>query len=169
MTSYKKKMLAGLGMLGIASAMIATSASASEQAPPQLRGIQNDAVHQQIHQALLSNDYTAFKAAIAGAPKPPNAPEITEAVFAKMVEAEKLRQKGDHEGAKKIMESIGFSRPEGKRGGPKSAPPNLTDAQKTAWEQAHTLMQQGKRDEAKKILDAAGITPPTHHQKTATS
>ncbi len=152
----------GLGMLGIASALAATSAYAASDSTTTIRkGPRNDAQHQAVHAALLANDYAAFKTAIAQVQKPANAPEITEVVFAKMVEAEKLRQSGDMAGAEKILSALGFKTgPHGDGKGGRGTPPNLTDVQKTAWEQAHTLMEQGKRDEAKAVLTAAGITPP---------
>lgn len=154
----KQKLALGLGVLGIASVVSGTVASAATTSQPESRSLHR-AHHEAIHTALRANDYAAFTKAIAQMPKPEDAPEITEAVFAKMVEAEKLRQSGDRAGAQAIMKELGFKAfHQGKRGG---VPLNLTDAQKTAWKEAHTLMHEGKHDEAKAILSAAGITPPT--------
>lgn len=155
----KQTMALGLGVLGIASVMGITAASAASDTTEPLREA-HKAHHEAMHTALLANDYNAFKTAIAAMPKPPNAPEITEATFNKLVEAERLRQSGDKEGAKKIMDELGFTHP-GKGGRGKRMMDNLTDVQKAALEQARPLFAAGKHDEAKALLRAAGITPPT--------
>lgn len=138
---------------------------------------QRDAEHAAVDAALTNGDYAAFTAAIANKPKPDGAPAMTEAVFAKMVEAHKLHAAGDTAGAEKIMSDLGFTKPagrggmggkgmhgrgmgEGMRGMKNMVPPTLTDAQKIAWDSAKKLFDAGKRDEAKKVLDAAGIQPP---------
>lgn len=148
--------LGALGIMGLLSGSLAYAASdtSTSTAPP--RGAHGQA----IHEALAANDYEAFKKAIADAPRHDDAPEITEAMFAKMVEAEKLRQAGDLDGAHAIMKELGFKvGPHGDKDG-HGTPPNLTDAQKTAWESARTLRQDGKFDEAKAVLKAAGIELP---------
>ncbi len=58
-----------------------------------------------INTALTNNDFATFKLLIASTPF---ASSVTEATFAKLVEAHALREKGDHEGARKIMEELGF-------------------------------------------------------------
>lgn len=168
MQSKSKKALIGVGMLALASAALFGTASAAST-PTQTTNTpirQHDARHQAIDAAISANDYSAFKAAVANAPRPPNAPEITEAVFAKLVEAKKLHDAGDHVSAQAIMESIGFK---GRSHGPHGTmmtPPNLTDTQKAAWEQARTLHKAGKHTEARAVLDAAGIKPPTKSSTT---
>ncbi len=153
----KNNVAIGLGVLGLASILTGSIAYAAPDttapgATP--RGPHGEA----IHSALIANDYTAFKQAIADAPRHADAPAITEAVFAKMVQAEKLRQAGDLDGAHAIMKELGFKiGPHGKGGGMLA---NLTDAQKTAWEKARTLRQAGKFDEAQSVLKDAGITLP---------
>lgn len=157
----RNTLIMGIGMLGIASTLTATSVYAADTTQTPRMRPHNDARHQAVHDALIANDYTAFKAAIAKVQKPPDAPEITEAIFAKMVEAEKLRQSGDFVGAEKIMKDLGLAR--GPHESKKHQPPqrSLSDVQKTAWEKAHMLMEQGKNDEAKALLVKAGIAPPT--------
>jgi hypothetical protein len=156
----KQKLALGLGALGIASVISGTVASAATDTTVTTSRSVHRAHHEAVHTALRANDYEAFKSAIAQVPRPTGAPEITEAVFAKMVEAEKLRQSGDRAGAQAIMKELGFKAFHQGKGG-RGVPPHLTDAQKTAWKEAHTLMHEGKHDEAKAILSAAGITPPT--------
>ena len=58
-----------------------------------------------IDTAFVNNDFEAFKLLIANTPF---ASSVTEATFAKLVEAHALREKGDHEGARKIMKELGF-------------------------------------------------------------
>lgn len=55
--------------------------------------------------AIENNDYQAFAEATADAPFADN---INEETFAKLVEAHNLREAGDHEGAKAIMEELGI-------------------------------------------------------------
>lgn len=57
-----------------------------------------------VREAVEAGDYEAFKLAVAGTPKK----EVTQENFNKMVEAHKLMESGDIEGAKKIMNEIGF-------------------------------------------------------------
>lgn len=58
--------------------------------------------------ALKNNDYETFSSLVAGTPMEE---EVTEAVFAKMVEAHRLRDAGDYEGARAIMEELGLKGP----------------------------------------------------------
>lgn len=168
----RNKIIAGLGVLGLVGALATTSANA-QSIKNTLGSIRQAPQHEAVHAALLANDYKAFKTAIAAVPKPPDAPEITEAIFSKMAEAEKLRQSGDRAGAEKIMKELGFKVPGGHRKG--SMMKNLTSPQKAALEQAKTLMEAGKPDEAQKVLSDAGIKRPergvppnlTDAQKTA--
>jgi len=61
-----------------------------------------------VHLAVEAGDYTAFLIATADAPF---AHEITQDQFNLMVAAHQLRQAGDYEGARVIMEDAGFVRP----------------------------------------------------------
>lgn len=58
-----------------------------------------------MREAIENNDYQTFVATRAG---DTNAPEVTVETFAKMVQAHTLREAGDIEGARAIMEEIGF-------------------------------------------------------------
>lgn len=69
-----------------------------------------EAQHDAMHVAIKNNDYSAWAAAAAGTPL---ADSITEANFATFIQAHQLRESGDHEGAKELMDSIGITRPEG--------------------------------------------------------
>lgn len=64
--------------------------------------------HTALAEALDSNDYDAYKALIADSPK---ADQLTEDVFAKLVEIRELEQDGDREGAmelRKELKDLGF-------------------------------------------------------------
>lgn len=61
-----------------------------------------------IDDALKNNDFATFKTLIANTPF---ATVVTEDTFAKLVQAHALREKGDHEAARKIMEELGFKAP----------------------------------------------------------
>jgi hypothetical protein len=181
--NIKNKFLVGIAVVGLASAALATGVNAAGTATTtdatgttQMRPMwmhkddpAREAERKAMDTALANNDYAAFQTAIAGKTKPADAPEMTEAVFAKMVEAYKLRQAGDMTGAQKIMTELGFKAPMGKGMHGHGLPPNLTDAQKQAFEQAKPLFEAGKVDEAKAILDAAGIKPPMNHERPSDS
>ena len=63
---------------------------------------------EEIHEAFENNDYQTFKEITSDAPF---SDQITEEIFEKIAEAHELRQSGDHEGAKGIMESLGIDLP----------------------------------------------------------
>lgn len=58
-----------------------------------------------IDEALTNKDFSSFKILIANTPF---ASTVTESIFFKLAEAHALREKGDHEGARKIMDELGF-------------------------------------------------------------
>lgn len=64
-----------------------------------------DAMRSAIHEALENNDYDAFKIAIEGSPLSDII--TTEADFELFKEAHNLREQGEHEEAKAIMEELG--------------------------------------------------------------
>ncbi len=67
------------------------------------------AEHIAVKAAVEANDFAAFKTATANSPM---AGKIdTEAEFAKLVEAHELREAGDHDGARVIMEELGLKGP----------------------------------------------------------
>ena len=89
-------------------------------------GIDTEALHEAKHELrderraeleaiFESGDYDAFVALSADRE---NAPEITESQFEVMVQAHELREAGDREGAREVLEEVGIDRPErpGKRG-----------------------------------------------------
>ena len=72
-----------------------------------------DAQRAEMDQIMSDGDYDAFVEAVAGTPL---ADQITsEADFEKFVEAHELRQSGDYEGAREIMDELGI---EHGKGGP---------------------------------------------------
>jgi hypothetical protein len=56
-------------------------------------------------EAIENNDYAAF---VAARPDNANAPEISAETFAQIVKAHNLHEAGDDEGARAIMEELGF-------------------------------------------------------------
>ena len=65
------------------------------------------------HTAIENNDYSAWAAAVAGTPR---ADSIDASNFSKLVEAHALREAGDHDGARAIMEELGIKPPHGHGG-----------------------------------------------------
>ena len=79
----------------------------------------------EVKAAVESEDFTAYRAAIADTRASDKV--TTAAEFEQLVAAHELRLAGDHEGAKEIMQELGFekrpdkgNRGEGKRGGERS-------------------------------------------------
>lgn len=160
--------LLALSVLGVASIGVVAHAQASTLSTPTFKKMGSMIGHKEIaftaiEDALKANDFAAFKTAITGMPLPAGTPEITEALFAKLVEAEKLKAAGDFAGAKKVLSDAGIQMPFGHHGGGQWTK-NLTDAQKTTLTQAHDLMKAGKIDEAKKLLSDAGIQFPVREK-----
>jgi hypothetical protein len=57
--------------------------------------------------AIENNDYSAWSTAMAGTPL---ADKVTPETFARLVEAHNLREAGDHEAAREIMEELGLKK-----------------------------------------------------------
>lgn len=71
-----------------------------------------EAMHEAVESALESGNYEAFKTAIVGSHL---AESITsEEEFRKMIEAHELRESGDYEAAREIMDELGVERGEGR-------------------------------------------------------
>ncbi len=65
-----------------------------------------------VHAAIEAEDYDAYLDAVEGTPR---ADIIdSEDDFEKLVEAHELREAGDHEAAREIMDELGFEKPGGK-------------------------------------------------------
>ena len=62
-----------------------------------------EAQHEKLDAALESNDYDAFKALVAGSPMEEN---LTEDIFAKLVEIHELEESGDREGAMELRKEL---------------------------------------------------------------
>ena len=60
--------------------------------------------------AIENNDYQAWATAVSGTPM---AEKVDATTFSKLVEAHNLRESGDHEGARAIMEELGLKGPHG--------------------------------------------------------
>ena len=137
---------------------------------------------QEMKSALENNDYDAWKQAL-GDRFP--ADKINEQTFSKLVESFKLRQAGDFEQSRVIMEELGISGPKGMHGEKKFNLENhqammeaLDKADYDTWKQlivdspmaekiteenfakfadAHNLMKQGKFEEARQIREDLGL------------
>jgi len=70
------------------------------------------AMHEEVKAALDAEDYDAYKDAVEGTHRADLIDSETD--FLKLIEAHELREAGDHEAAREIMEELGFERPEGK-------------------------------------------------------
>lgn len=135
-------------------------AGIDEEAMRSLREASRE-VHAEMHDAIEAGDYEAFKELIADTPL---ADIITsEADFELFKEAHELRQSGDHDGARAIMDELGFEEPEhgphGRGfGGGKMGPDlsQLTDEQRSALQVAR---EANDRDTVRAILEEAGIGP----------
>lgn len=90
-----------------------TQAEADEK---QAKHAERKAVREAARTAIENNDYSAWATAVAGTPR---ADKVDATTFSKLVEAHSLREAGDHEGAKAIMQELGFKKPHGKHGGPR--------------------------------------------------
>ncbi len=93
---------------------IRQNAEAEAQAVLDAAGVDPEAMHEAMHDyrevqreafdaALEANDYEAFADLVANTPM---ADDLTEEVFAKLVQAHALREAGDHDGARTIMEAL---------------------------------------------------------------
>lgn len=116
--------------------------------------------HEEVKAAVEAGDYEAFVAAIAEAPF---ADEVDEAFFAQLMEAHALREAGDTEEAKAIMQELGI-KPHKHRGERSEAfraqIEELTDEQRAQFEEARELRQAGDHEGARAIIESLGIEPP---------
>jgi len=135
-----------------------------------------------IKEAIANNDYEAWKTAMSDHPKAEEF--VNEETFAKMVEAYQLREAGDLEGAREIMEQLGLPHPGMRHHGPHGehgqavhdaieagdyqawadAMQNHPDAAELVNEEtfnklmeAHQLMEDGDKDGAKEIFESLGL------------
>lgn len=93
---------------------IRQTAEAEATAVLDAAGVDREAMHEAMHEyrdvqreafdaALEANDYEAFAELVANTPM---ADDLTQEVFAKLVEAHTLREAGDDDGARAIMEAL---------------------------------------------------------------
>jgi len=103
---------------------------------------------QAVKTAIENKDYNAFVLAIKDSKLED---KVTEADFAKIVEAHNLRAAGDVIGAQKILKEIGIEMPVGGMGqGPRLE--NLTDEERVIAEKARELFQSGDRLGARELM-----------------
>lgn len=93
---------------------IRSSAEAEAQAVLDAAGVTEDALHTAmtsfreeqrtaLNEALDNNDYDAYKALVANNP---NADELTQDIFTKLVDIRELEQSGDREGAMELRQEL---------------------------------------------------------------
>ena len=123
---------------------------------------------QAVHAAVEANDYDAFVVAVADSPL---ADIITsEADFDQFVEAHELRESGDRDGAKELLEELGVDtekhgkKHRGKRGMNAELQELLTDEQREALQVAHAA---NDREAVRAIFAEAGIDLPEKGGKRA--
>ena len=87
---------------------------------------QRKATHEAARTAIENNDYNAWAAAVAGTPQ---ADKVDATTFSKLVAAHSLREAGDHEGARAIMQELGLERHHGKGGKRGGRGPNPSNSQ----------------------------------------
>lgn len=89
--------------------------------------------------------------------------QLTDAQKAALEQAKTLRESGDSEGAKAVLEAAGVPMPPfGPHDHDDENRPELTDEQKAVLEQAKALRDSGDEAGAKALLEQAGIQPPQH-------
>ena len=166
MKKRKYSLALSLAGIGAISAFASVSAASLQSGTP---ADVRDQVHSAIKNAFATDDYQSYLTTIKDHPS--HMPTLTETQFHVMIQANKLREKGDQAGAKKLLLDAGIKPPmhdrkdmHGDRGG-KMKMTNLTDAQKTTLTEAQALLKAGKKDEAKTLLDNAGIKMPMHRVK----
>lgn len=92
---------------------------------------------------------------------------LTDDQQAVLEEAKELRETGDHESAKALIEAAGIELPERKgfKARVNNFFQNLSEEDQAVVEQARELREAGNHDEAKSLLEEAGIQPPHRSQK----
>ncbi|MCB9809270.1 hypothetical protein H6776_02615 [Candidatus Nomurabacteria bacterium] len=121
-----------------------------------MRGMHKDnEEHEAVKAAIEAGDYTAFKEATADAPVEM---DLNEEQFQGMVEAHKLRESGDFEAARALMDELDLPQP-GKRAH-KHFVQNLSDEDKATIQEAHQLAKDGDIDAAQELLEDNGIALP---------
>lgn len=135
------------------------SAGITRETMQQIREVAKEA-KQAVRDAVDANDYGAFVTAVADSPL---ADVITtEAEFDQFVEAHELKESGDRDGAKEILEDLGvdtdkFGKSHSKRGLRAEARELLTDDQREALQVAH---EANDREAVRAIFAEAGIELP---------
>ena len=149
------------------------------------RGKHNRENFEAIKEAIATNDYSTWFELMSDHPKAEDF--INEVNFTKLVEAYRLKESGDIEGAKVIMEELGLKRPGGERKGDRKhrreRRPEIREAIQAgnydAWaelmsdhpradefvsqetfdllQQALELMEAGDKDAAKEIFEQLGL------------
>lgn len=140
-----------------------------------------------VHQALESGDYQAWSDALANHPKAEEF--VNEETFAVLQEAHALKEAGDREGARALLEEAGIQHPGKHRGGEnREAMKNAIESgDYQAWaelladkpnaeefvneetfaalQEAHALNEAGDREGAKALLEEAGIKRPGKNRR----
>jgi hypothetical protein len=118
------------------------------------RGDRDGSKHAEAIETFENNDYDAFKAIIADKPF---ADEIDEGKFSVLVEAHELRQVGDKEGAKELLDDAGINRPghhKGHRYKSEKFLEQLNNDQQDRFEEAKEIREAGDREGAREIMES---------------
>lgn len=106
MSKFKKSAIViPAAVLLVAVSSIGTASAAEDEASKRVPQHEERGIHLEIKRAIASGDYEAFQNLIADAPF---TVDVDEETFAKMVEAHTLMEEGEIEGAREIMNELGF-------------------------------------------------------------
>lgn len=123
-------------------------------------------VHEEIKAAIEAEDYDAFLVAVEGTPM---ADEIdTEDKFMQLVEAHQLREEGDFEAARTIMDELGL-KPRGHMKGHYRDSRGFSELSDEQREALKVARQSNDKEAVEAILEEAGIAMPSHHGKGQTN
>lgn len=103
-----KQLLFGTTVIGLSLAIASAGIASASSHKNRTMRFENGPIAE-VHQALNSNDYSAWVQALSGHEKVPF--EISESTFKAFQEAHSLMEKGDIDGAKNSLESAGVQLP----------------------------------------------------------
>ncbi len=98
----------------IAQAVADGRITQAESDEKQAKHAEHKMTREAAHTAVENNDYAAWVSAVEGGPR---ADQVDATTFSKLVEAHNLRESGDHDGARVIMQDLGFKGGPGNHGG----------------------------------------------------
>lgn len=147
----KNKIVSGAAILSLVAFASVSGLSASAQVDTSAvqRHLHSKENKHALHAAIENNDYSLFQELTSGTPL---AEKITEANFAKLVEAHALLEAGDYEAAGEIFSELGIKR-HGKRMHKRVS---LSEEDR---ETLRALREAGDTEGAKALMEELGIRP----------